>query len=273
MNRSSTRLRPVRLADFLAVLGSALAIFAFGFGSVATAEEGPIDLALYAQLLEQHTRVTPDTAGVRVDYEAIRSDPGWKRLVTQVQDARPSQLDRAGQMAFWINAYNILAIDLVAKHFPIESIKDIGTFFSPVWGHELATIEGVPISLGEIEHERLRPTGDPRIHAAIVCASTSCPPLARTPYRPDHLEEDLSVAMRTWLSSPKKGFRIDRASRRVFVSKIFDWFEDDFERTGGALATAARYTAPGDAAWLRANMDRVSIEYLDYDWSLNGLRR
>ena len=141
--------------------------------------------------------------------------PDWKRLIGQIEAARPSKLDRDERIAFWINAYNVLTIDLVLHHYPVDSIKDIGSFFSPVWKKPVAEIEGQSVSLGRIEHEILRPMHEPRIHAAIVCASTSCPSLARTPFRPDHLDSDLTAAMQSWLSSPTKGIRIDRAAKRV----------------------------------------------------------
>ena len=251
----------------------ALAAMSFSLPPSAFASESPVDLTLYARLLDAHTRPSDDIVAVRVDYQTIGAAEGWNDLVSQVGSARPSLLDRDAQIAFWINAYNILTIDLVVKHYPLESIKDIGSFFSPVWDIEVATIEGRPISLGEIEHEILRPMGEPRIHAAIVCASTSCPPLARTPFRPDRLEEDLSAAMRAWLGSDQKGIRIDRGARRVTISKIFDWFEEDFEAGGGVLTTISKYLDAPDASWLRSERSSVSVSYFRYDWSLNDLQR
>ncbi len=233
----------------------------------------PFDRALYATLLERHTRATEDVVGTRVDYRALRDDPDWSRLVDQLRAAHPSRLDRRGRLAFWIDAYNILTIDLVLDHYPVDSIRDIGSFFFPVWNVQVATIEGRDVSLGAIEHEILRPMGEPRIHAAIVCASTSCPPLARRPYRPERLDADLDEAMRRWLSSEAKGVSIDREAGRVRVSAIFDWFEADFEASGGVLETIARYVDPDSAAWLRGPGRDARIRYLDYDWTLNELRR
>ena len=267
-----------RLRNFDSRIPSSLAIIAIaatlvGLPTRAIAAESPIDLALYARLLDAHTRVSDDIVAVRVDYRKIGMADGWSELVSQVESARPSQLDRDEQIAFWVNAYNILTIDLIVKHYPLESIKDIGSFFSPVWDIEVATIEGRPISLGQIEHEILRPMGEPRIHAAIVCASTSCPPLARMPFRPDRLDEDLSAAMRAWLSSEEKGIHIDRRDGRVTISKIFDWFDDDFEAGGGALATISRYIDASDAGWLRGPGKDARTSYFRYDWSLNDLKR
>lgn len=266
------------LTSTLTILAT-LVVFEIGLSTAALAAERPVgidreelDLDLYAAILDQHTETTVDTVGVRVDYAKIGSDPRWEKLVSQVQGARPSMLrDRNAKIAFWINAYNILTIDLVARHYPLESIKDIGSFFSPVWDLDVATIEGKPISLGTIEHEILRPMAEPRIHSAIVCASTSCPALSRRPFRAGRLDADLSASMSAWLASDTKGVSIDRNKRVVRISKIFDWFEEDFETEGGVLATIANYVDTEDARWLRNVGRRASIRFFDYDWSLNDL--
>ncbi len=236
--------------------------------STAAAGTG-FDVDLYGRLLESHTIRVTEVVGTRVDYRGLATSEDWKRLVGQVHAARPDSLARDEKLAFWINAYNILTIDLVTRNYPIEGINQIGSFFSPVWDLEVLTIEGRALSLGEIEHDILRKMNEPRIHAAIVCASISCPPLARTPYRARTIDADLSSAMRTWLGNPDKGVAIDRESRTVRLSKIFDWFEEDFESNGGVLETIAAYLSKDDAAWLRQHGRSARIRYLAYDWSLN----
>ena len=78
--------------------------------------------------------------------------------------------------------------------------------------------------------------------------------------------------MRRWLASPEKGVSIDRRTKTVHVSAIFDWFEEDFEDGGGVLATIARQVAEEDATWLRGPGRKARIRYLDYDWTLNDVR-
>ena len=90
----------------------------------AHAEE-PIDLESYDRLLEAHTRAVPDVVGTRVDYRALAKSRDWKALSQQVRKARPSKLDRKARLAFWINAYNILTIDLILEHYPVDSIRGI----------------------------------------------------------------------------------------------------------------------------------------------------
>ena len=246
-----------------------------GFAAPASSAlegESPIDLVLYGRLLESHTRSVDDLAITRVDYRALQKSEDWRRLARQVRAANPSGLTRDGRLAFWINAYNILTIDLILDHYPIDGIKEIGSFFSPVWDIEVARIEGQAISLGHIEHEILRKMDEPFIHGAIVCASASCPPLARTPFRPGAIQEDIASAMRTWLANDQKGIHFDTKRNLVRLSKIFDWFENDFASRGGVLAAIADFLSPEDAEWIRSENRRPILVYFDYDWSLNDTR-
>ncbi|MCR9095277.1 MAG: DUF547 domain-containing protein [bacterium] len=239
---------------------------------LSNAAGAEVDLDLYDRLLDRHTREVDDVVGTRVDYRAIAGSAEWKTLSAQLRAERPSRLGREEQLAFWINAYNVFTIDLIVEHYPVESIRDIGSFLFPVWDQDVAIVEGREVSLGDIEHEILRKMGEPRIHAAIVCASTSCPPLARTAFRAERLDAQLDAAMRRWLASPEKGVAIDRAGRSVRVSAIFDWFEEDFEAGGGVLATIARHVSTDDATWLRGPGREARIRHLDYDWTLNDVR-
>ena len=78
--------------------------------------------------------------------------------------------------------------------------------------------------------------------------------------------------MHRWLASPTKGLRVDRAANQITVSRIFDWFEEDFEPTGGVRAVISRYAPDSDRAWLAAHAGNASLDHFDYDWSLNDVR-
>lgn len=231
------------------------------------------DLDAYDALLEKHSKPVNDLARTRVDYAAIAKDPSWKKLVADLAATNPKNLTgRSEKLAFWINAYNILAIDLVAAHYPLESIKDIGSFFSPVWKKPAGRIGGKNYSLDEIEHGIVRPMGDPRAHAAVICASTSCPALRREAWRASTLDAQLDDAMQTWIADPGKGLTIDRARSQITLSKIFDWFREDFAAAGGVIDFVTHYARDEDRAWLTQNATRASISYFDYDWTVNAIR-
>lgn len=69
---------------------------------------------------------------------------------------------------------------------------------------------------------------EPRIHAALVCAAISCPPLRQEPYIGENLDEQLDDQVCKWLSSPIE-LQIDRTQNRVAISSIFDLFGEDWQ--------------------------------------------
>jgi hypothetical protein len=192
--------------------------------------------------------------------------------VESLEATEAGALRGAEQLAFWINAYNILAIDVVARNYPVSSIKDAGSLLRPVWKRRAGTIEERDVTLDGIEHRTLRPMGDPRIHGAIVCASLSCPPLRREPYRAESLDAQLDDNVRRWLADPRKGVAVGPGLHTLRVSSIFKWFAEDFEAQGGVPAFVERHGPDEAGALIREGGARVGIGYLDYDWSLNDLR-
>ena len=265
MHPFRTRL-PLALACLLAAVAPAAAA-------------GPdLDVDLYARLLALHSREVPDLAGTRVDYRGLRRDPQWAALMEDLGEARPDALPtRSARIAFWINVYNLLAMRTVLQAWPVASIRDAGSLFRPVWRRTAGVVAGREVSLHEIEHEILRPLGEPRIHFALVCASTSCPSLAREPYRAVELEAQLEASLHRFLADRRKGMRIDPPAGTLTLSRIFDWFEEDFESAGGIVAFVRDHLAhdaaatPDERAWLAAVGDAVSVRYFDYDWALNDL--
>ena len=245
-----------------------IAFFATLVVALAVADARALDEALYTTILEEQTVAVDDIASTRIDYAALRSAEAWDVLLRSLRESDPRRLRSKNQkLAFWINAYNILAIDLARRHYPIDSIRSIGSFFSPVWKKTAGEIGGRSYTLHEIEHGILRPMGEPRIHAAIVCASLSCPPLRREPYRAAELEAQLDDNMRRWLADPRKGARIDRSARTLYLSPILDWFAEDFGDSVPSFVAA--HLPDADASWIRAQGSALRIRYFEYDWSLN----
>jgi hypothetical protein len=230
------------------------------------------DLALWDALLAAYTRAVPDAAGVRVDYRGLRGDSRWPVLLAGLAAAEPPRAaEGAAHLAFWINAYNALAIDVVLEAYPVASIRDAGSFLRPVWDRPAGTVGGRTVSLGEIEHRILRPLGEPRIHAAIVCASTSCPSLRREGFRAERLDAQLEDALRGFLADPRKGSRLEADARALTLSPIFQWFAEDFDAAGGVRAYLAPRLPAESARALVERGDALALRYFDYDWALNDL--
>ncbi len=189
-----------------------------------------------------------------------------KRLgayLANLGDARPKEMSDDERKAFLINAYNAMAIAIVLERYPVRSIRDIAGAFASL----RKRIGGEMLTLDDIEN-RLRETRDARIHFAIVCASKSCPPLARKAYAARSLSADLDAQGRAFVGDPSKNV-IDRPNERLALSKIFDWNRKEFERDGGTLAEYVARFAPdaATASWLKTF--RKQPEFLDYDWALN----
>lgn len=198
---------------------------------------------------------------MQVDYRGLRASGALEPVVRQVEAFRISQLESRGErLAFYINAYNILAIDTVLNHWPVDSIKDAGSLLKPVWKQPAGLIGGKPVTLDALEHQVLRPLGEARIHFAIVCASVSCPDLRAEAYTAARLDGQIDDQVRGFLRNGAKGLRVEDGVIRV--SQIFDWFAEDFESGGGVAVFIRRHLGDLPPAPIRAD--------IPYDWSLNS---
>jgi hypothetical protein len=189
-----------------------------------------------------------------------------KRLaayLANLGDARPGEMSADEKKAFYVNAYNAMAIGIVLDRYPVTSIRDVDGAFQKI----RRRIGGQELSLDDVEN-RLRDFKDARIHFAIVCVSESCPPLAPAAYRPDTISADLDRQGRAFVNDPKKNV-IDRANGRLALSKIFDWNRAEFEREAGSISRfVARFVTDREAAsWLASAAP--TPQFLEYDWSLN----
>jgi hypothetical protein len=171
-------------------------------------------------------------------------------------------------MAFLINAYNALTVKLIVDHYPVKSIKDTGTIFTKPWSIKFFDLlDGTIKSLDPLEHEYLRPKfSDYRIHAAVNCASKSCPELRKEAFVSEKLDAQLDDQMAKWLTDPHRN-RVDHEGKTIFLSKIFDWYGKDFESTKGGITAILFKHAP--ELYKDAVARGYVIKFLDYDWSLN----
>jgi hypothetical protein len=237
----------------IAAVAWLLSIAAAAFGS-GVPDPGPFDA-----VLQERAR------GGGFDYAGI-SGPDRKRLAAyeaSLADASLTSVTADERKAFYINAYNVFAIQTLLDH-PGKSIRHVWGAFH--WTRH--RVGGQMVTLDDIEN-RLRDMKDARIHFAIVCASKSCPPLAMKAYVADKLSETLDRQGREFVNDPAKNV-LDRAKGRLALSKIFDWNRREFERDAGGslLGFVSRYVKdPATAAWV-ASYSRTP-EFLEYDWSPN----
>lgn len=245
-----------RCFSFLPIL-----LFFVLFSGASFAEEP--DWSLYGNLLTTHVK-QEQHHGVAlswVNYTELKKDPLWEQVTAQLDAFSTARLSgREEQLAFYINAYNILTMKFVSDNWPLESIKDVGSFFSPVWKRDAGKINGETVTLDQVEHKILRKMKEPRIHFAIVCASVSCPDLRREPYIAEKLDQQLEDQTNSFLRNAKKGLLL--TEDQIRVSKIFSWFEEDFSSKGGVEGFLRQYRKLPKSYSLDSN--------LPYDWRVNG---
>ena len=170
-------------------------------------------------------------------------------------------------------------MELILTRYPkVASIKDLGNLVQSPWKKKFVPLLGGTMSLDEIEHDTLRARGrydDPRIHFAANCASIGCPPLREEAFVGSRLDAQLDEQARRFFSDRSRN-RWNATTGKLEVSKIFDWYAEDFRlgHKGIAAATAlyARYAdqladAPADRDRIRSQA--APVAYLDYDWKLN----
>lgn len=248
-----------RWINRVAIITCALGISWLSAGAVNAANLPAFDL--YDEILLQNVR------NGFIDYDRIAADRRFGSVIEQfgATTATPPETDEE-RLALYINAYNAFAIrGIINGHSP-ESWWGRRKFFK---GEEYSLI-GEEISLEAIEHDRIIPMGDPRIHFAIVCASLSCPRLSSHAYQPDSINVQLHDAAKQFINDPTRN-RFDLERRIAFLSKIFEWYSDDFEAAGGSTQRyLARFV---DDAQVQDALrgDEFDVRYLEYDWSLNGL--
>ncbi len=221
---------------------------------------------LFNQVLQEHV----DKAG-RVNYTKLKANPEkLEKYLDLLAVAKPTELSYNAQLAFWVNAYNALVIKGVIDHYPTTSVRKV-KWFGGFFYRLKFQVAGKTYTLNEIEHGIIRTEFvDPRIHFVLVCASTSCPPIENSAFSAEDIEERLETATFNFVQNPEQ-VRIDRTKRRVYLSKIFKWYDDDFrEGYDGVADFLTDYLPPEDTEFVLA--ENVKFHYLDYDWTLNDQR-
>jgi len=198
-----------------------------------------------------------------VAYARWKTDAADRRrlaaVLAAVRDAGPEPSPDQ-KLASLFNAYNAFIVETILDRYPVDSIRSIPEAFTA----KTHPFGGRLCSLDEIEHAAVA-LGGYRAHAAMVCASRSCPPLDRRAFAADGLSARLDERMRAWLSRPDL-WQFDPSKNVVRAARYLDWYRVDFDRAGIARVLST-YAPPEYRAWLARGGFR--IDYLDYDWSLN----
>jgi hypothetical protein len=242
--------------------------------------------AAWTALLKKHVRVIDGGKASQLRYAGMATDKAalkdYLASLTAVSPASFDAFSKPQQMAFLINAYNAFTVDLILTRYPkLVSIKDLGSLLQSPWKGKGVALLGTQMSLDNIEHDTLRARGrydDPRVHFAVNCASIGCPALREEAFVPERLDAQLEEQAQRFMADRSRN-RFSAERDKVEVSKIFDWFGDDFKQGHKGVTSLQQFIgrhanqladAPADREKLRSGS--VSVAFLDYDWKLNDAK-
>jgi hypothetical protein len=232
-------------------------------GSQARIDHAPWDRFLASYVKERDERHL-------VDYAVVTETDRAKLTgyLANLSAVPIGAYNRSEQFAFWVNLYNAVTVDLILKHYPVAGIRAIdispGVFSQGPWDAKLVKVEGIALSLNDIEHRILRPIWrDPRIHYVVNCAALGCPDLPMRALTLTRSEAMLEAAARRFINQTRA---LRRSNGGLEVSSIYVWFREDFgEDDAAVIDHLARYVEGKQRELLKAG--RISGH--DYDWRLN----
>lgn len=251
--------------------------------SAATASGPPSSSAMvyndssYAEALQDYVRLDG-----KVDYRGLKEHrAGLDRYIQLISQISPDQNPQMfpgseARLAYWINAYNAWILRTIIDNYPVTSITKVGLVPFSVFITNRIRLGGKAMSFHALETDILRGRfHDPRIHFAINCASASCPPLSNHVFRASTLDQQLNSAAVAFINDDRN-VTIEPGKNRVVLSKIFDWYKEDFVRAtqtkanqpGSVVQYLAIYLSPQRRQAVQ-RMKRPDITFHPYDWSLN----
>lgn len=237
-----------------------------------------IDHSAWTDFLQRYV-VKGDDGINRVRYAAVSQADraALQRYIDTMEAVKIDDYSRAQQRPYWTNLYNAETVELVLRHYPVKSIRDInlshglsglvgGLFNAGPWDAKVLQVEGVKLSLNDIEHRILRPIWkDPRTHYSVNCASLGCPNLRRQAYTADNMQQMLESGAREYVNSPR-GAQVNDG--KLTVSSLYVWYQSDFGGDdAGVIAHLEKYA---DARLKRQLRGIKTISGDHYDWSLNN---
>lgn len=264
-----TYIAKLRSIILVLVLAPALIINSLPANAYEGQEHYQAFLVAYSELLERHLIPNSKKEGIlltSVNYGGWAIDHRHSKAMHNLRQIRdPAVMPPVTQMAFWINVYNFLTVDLIIKKHEEKSIRNHDGIFRNVWQRNYWKLFGDSYTLDRIEHKILRPMDEPRIHYAINCASLSCPDLLDKPYTENGLFAQLEKQEADFINNPTKGVYIEFAAtgevKKVKISKIFSWYQSDFGRKKEIKQMIEGYK----------NIKMPHKQgFIEYNWKLNG---
>ncbi len=256
-----------------------ICIFFLVISFATSADE--INHKVWDELLKKYVSLTTDKKSTVVDYQGFLDDrqklTQYLNNVSSVKKITFESWDKNTQLAFLINTYNAFTIDYILTKWPsIQSIKELGGFFSSPWSKKIIPLFDDLYSLDNIEHDFIRGTesfSEPRIHFAVNCASIGCPALRPEAYMGEKLSTQLEEQTILFLSDTSRNYL---SKNTLKVSPIFKWYKKDFTSGWNNLYSLEEFLTHYSEALNLTDEEKnallnrkIKIEFLGYDWQLN----
>ena len=227
-----------------------------------------VDHTLWQSFLDKYVKFSDRDGMFMVEYGRVKKvdKDNLRKYLNTIAVIDPRSLRKDEQLAYWINLYNALTVDLILKYYPVKSITKLGKGWFRIgpWRDSLLSINGKYISLHDIEHRILRPIWDkPEVHYALNCASIGCPDLSPKIYTAEGMENQLKLAGTRFINQDKG---VNFVGGRMVLSKIFDWYEDDFGGEKGVQKELLEHARADLKRRIEGYKGRISYRY---DWQLN----
>ncbi|MFT2092209.1 DUF547 domain-containing protein [Paraglaciecola sp. 2405UD69-4] len=242
----------------------------------------------FTQILADVVVVSDDKKQTRVNYAKLSANPKalntYLASLSAVTEQEYKTWSETQQLSFLMNAYNGYTLKLIVDNYAdfasgeAKSIRDLGSIFKSPWKKEFFTLLGKKRHLDAIEHGMIREWfAYPRIHAALVCAAVSCPPLRNEAFVADKVVAQLDDQMTLFLSDDSRN-TINIKEKSLELSPIFKWYADDFEKgyqgfnkIQDLIQAYEKDIAnnPQQVEFLQTQ--NFAVDYLDYDWRLNDI--
>lgn len=230
-----------------------------------------LDHRAWQLFLDRNSRIDADGV-TRIDYAAVSSAD--RELLTEylraLQAVRHDRLDRAEQLAFWLNLHNAAVVRLVLDHVIVRSPDDIdlgGPFADGPWEARVLTVMGEPISLSGIRRLALAPSfQDPRWHYGLSDATLGGPLLPRNAFEGATVDRALEDAAIAFINHPRA---VRAGDDELILNALWRRNRVDF---GGDLASIRAHIALYADRSLRAELDLDRpVRWID-DRRLNEVR-
>lgn len=222
--------------------------------------------------------------GGQIDYVKLKSHftllDKIKDIFARLDKKVYDQFHPSDRLAFWINLYNLILIDGIVKHLPLQSPLDIGNMTTSVFQKIEITLWGESFTLDRIFHEIIRDQfQEPRVHCVINYGTISSPRYNTKAFTGKELNTQLHDACIEFINDQSKNKITDK---KATISQIFQWYTFDFlpyYAQKDTLFKSRDYLEKAVLTFIYKHVDKPAqrslkkddflISYLEFDWNLN----